>query len=147
MSEATTLRTNEKSKNLATIKDAQDAQTAVSDAVAVLQEFYAKASESTSFAQRRQPEIFSDEPYKGMAAAQGGVMGMLEVITSDFLRLESETSAQEEAAQNEYDDYMKVSEVDKTQMTNDVEHKTTKRAHQEGALQETKSSLDGTQME
>merc|ERR1719263_585902 len=72
---------------------------------------------------------------------------MLEVIASDFMRLESETTAQEDAAQKEYDDFMKVSELDKTQMTKDNEHKTEKKAHQEGALQQTKHDLEGTQKE
>merc|ERR1719498_48884 len=150
MSEETAICMMEKSKNLATILDAQDAQNAVSSAVEVLREFYDKAATATSLAQKgqhAQPEIFSDEPYQGMSAAKGGVMGMLEVIESDFVRLESETTAQEQNAQSEYDDYIKVSTLDKTEMTKTLEHKTQKRAHQEGALQETKSSLEGTQKE
>ena len=47
------------------------------------------------------PEIF-DAPYGGMAAESGGVVGMLEVIQSDFARLESDTSAAEASAQSEY---------------------------------------------
>merc|ERR1719420_29129 len=61
---ATNIREEEKVKNAATIKDAQEAQTAVAQALAVLKEFYDKAAKATSFVQ--QPEVFSDEPYKGM---------------------------------------------------------------------------------
>merc|ERR1719352_659126 len=50
---------------------------AVAQALSVLKEFYAKAAEATSFVQ--EPEIF-DEPYKGMGAENGGVVGMIEVI-------------------------------------------------------------------
>merc|ERR1719198_501247 len=92
MSTATAQRQKEKAENEATIKDASDAQTAVAQALVVLKEFYAKAAEATAFVQ--QPEIF-DAPYKGMAAENGGVVGMIEVIQSDFARLESETSAAE----------------------------------------------------
>merc|ERR1719420_2575724 len=84
---ATSVREEEKAKNTVTIKDSQDAQTAVAQALSVLKDFYAKAAEATSFVQ--QPEVF-DEPYKGMGAENGGVVGMIEVIQSDFARLESE---------------------------------------------------------
>merc|ERR1712159_635801 len=57
---ATSVREEEKAKNTVTIKDAQDAQTAVAQALSVLKDFYAKAAEATSFVQ--QPEVF-DEPY------------------------------------------------------------------------------------
>merc|ERR550537_811997 len=100
MAKATKLRTDEKAKNTETISDAEAAQTAVAQALTVLKEFYAKAGEATSFVQK-EPEIF-DEPYKGMGAESGGVVGMLEVIESDFARLESDTKASEATAQKEY---------------------------------------------
>ena len=59
-------------------------------------EFYAKAGDATALLQ--QPEIF-DAPYKGMQSENGGVVGMLEVIESDFARLESDTKAAEATAQ------------------------------------------------
>merc|ERR1719201_2488532 len=102
MAESTKLRTEEKAKNTETISDSQEAQTAVAQALTVLKEFYAKAAEATAFAQ--QPEIF-DSPYKGQQSGNGGVVGMLEVIQSDFARLEAETKAAEKTAQNEYKDF------------------------------------------
>merc|ERR1719380_112873 len=56
VAKATSERTSEKEKNTVTIADAQAAQTAVANALSVLNEFYAKAAEATSFAQ--EPEIF-----------------------------------------------------------------------------------------
>merc|ERR1712078_690409 len=105
------MRQEEKATNEVTIKDAHDAQTAVAQALVVLKEFYAKAAESTAFVQK-QPENF-DSPYKGMAAESGGVIGMLEVIESDFARLEAETSSAEATAQKTYDEFMTDSKVDK----------------------------------
>ena len=99
---ATENRLAEKEKNTVTIKDSQGAQVAVAQALDVLNAFYAKAAEATSFSQA-EPEIFGDEPYKGMGAENGGVVGMIEVIQSDFARLESETSAAEAEAQKQYD--------------------------------------------
>merc|ERR1719387_1277267 len=97
---ATEVRTTEKAKNTITIKDAQDAQTAVNQALTVLKEFYNKAGEATSLVQ--QPKVF-DEPYKGMGGENGGVVGMIEVTQSDFARLESETSTAETTAAKEYE--------------------------------------------
>ena len=87
VAEATEIRESEKAENTQTIKDSQEAQTAVSQAVTVLKEFYEKAGEATALIQSKQqkPEIF-DEPYTGMQSENGGVLGMLEVIASDFAR-------------------------------------------------------------
>merc|ERR1719293_554121 len=114
MAEATELRGQEKETNEQTIKDAQEAQTAVAQALTVLKEFYAKAAEATALLQQQpeSPEVF-DKPYQGMGAENGGVVGMLEVIESDFARLESETKAAEATSQREYDSFMTDSKVDK----------------------------------
>merc|ERR1712061_785388 len=144
MAKATKLRTEEKAKNTETIKDSEEAQTAVAQALTVLKEFYAKAAESTSLLQ--QPEIF-DSPYKGMQSENGGVVGMLEVIESDFARLEADTKAAEATAQKEYDTFMTDSKVDKAAKTTDIEHKTAKKQDEEQALTVKKSDLEGTQKE
>jgi len=127
MSTATKLRTEEKAKNTETISDAGEAQTAVAQALTVLKEFYAKAAEATAFVQQSaEPEIF-DKAYTGMGGESGGVVGMLEVIESDFARLESDTKASEATSQKEYDEFMTDSKVDKAEKTTDSEHKTAKK--------------------
>eukprot|EP00444_Apocalathium_aciculiferum_P056519 CAMPEP_0183598986 /NCGR_PEP_ID=MMETSP0371-20130417/179204_1 /TAXON_ID=268820 /ORGANISM="Peridinium aciculiferum, Strain PAER-2" /LENGTH=723 /DNA_ID=CAMNT_0025811049 /DNA_START=65 /DNA_END=2233 /DNA_ORIENTATION=- len=114
MAEATKLRQDEKAKNEQTITDSQEAQTAVAQALTVLKEFYEKAGDATALLQQQpeSPEIF-DSPYKGMQSENGGIIGMLEVIESDFARLESDTKAAEATAQKEYDTFMTDSKVDK----------------------------------
>jgi len=150
MAKATDLRQNEKAKNEETISDAQAAQTAVAQALTVLKEFYAKAGEATAFVQQGQepemPEVF-DTPYKGMGGESGGVVGMLEVIESDFARLESDTAASEVSAQKEYDTFMEDSKVDKASKSADIEHKMAKKQDQEQALTVAKEDLEGTQKE
>jgi cell division septum initiation protein DivIVA len=148
MAEATKLRAEEKEKNTETIKDAQEAQTAVAQALVVLKEFYAKAAEATSLLQQQPtpPPIFEKE-YKGMQAENGGVVGMLEVIESDFARLEADTEAAEATAQKEYDTFMTDSKVDKASKTKDIEHKTAKKQDEEQALTVKKADLEGTQKE
>jgi len=151
MAEATQLRLEEKKANELTIKDSQEAQTAVAQALAVLKEFYARAGEPAALVQQRQapeaPEIFGDEPYRGMTGESGGVIGMLEVIESDFARMEADTTASEATSQNQYDELMTTSKVDKASKSKDVEHKTAKRQDQKQALTEKHSDLHGTQKE
>jgi prefoldin subunit 5 len=146
MAKATSLRNEEKSKNTETISDSQEAQTAVAQALTVLKEFYAKAAEATAFAQTKDPEIFEDE-YKGMQSSGGGVVGMLEVIESDFARLEADTKAAEASAQKEYDEFMTDSQVDKTEKATTIEHKTAKKQDEEQALTSNRGDLEGTQKE
>ena len=76
---------------------------------------------------QQEPEVFSDEPYQGMGGSSGGVVGMLEVIESDFARLESDTTSAEATAQKEYDEFMTDSKTDKTSKATDIEHKTDKK--------------------
>merc|ERR1712137_1016564 len=143
------IRQAEKAKNAETIQDAQDAQAAVAQALTVLKEFYAKAGEATAFLQKQQPvapAIF-DSPYKGLQAENGGVVGMLEVIQSDFARLEAETKASEATAQKKFDEFMTDSKVDKEGKSTDIEHKTAKKQDESQALTVKKSDLEGTQKE
>merc|ERR1719409_1179501 len=147
MAKATKLRTAEKEKNTETISDSQEAQTTVAQALTVLKEFYAKAAEATAFVQKKaDPEIF-DSAYKGMGSESGGVVGMLEVIESDFARLESDTKAAEASAQKEYDEFMTDSKVDKSAKSADIEHKEAKKQDQSQALTTKREDLEGTQKE
>jgi len=101
MSEATAQRSAEKAKNTETMNDAAAGEAAVNQALVVLREFY---SSQSSFLQHRQvPEMAA---YKGMQSSKGGVVGMLEVIASDFARLNADTKASENAAAAEYDTFM-----------------------------------------
>merc|ERR1712194_937028 len=148
MAEATKLRQEEKATNELTIKDAGEAQTAVAQALTVLKEFYAKAGDATALLQQQpeSPEIF-DSAYKGMQSENGGIIGMLEVIESDFARLEADAKAAEATAQKEYDTFMTDSKVDVAAKETDIEHKTAKKQDEEQALNTKKNDLEGTQKE
>merc|ERR1719473_2597661 len=82
-----------------------------------------------------------------MGGESGGVIGMLEVIETDFARLESDTAAGEAAAQTEYDAFMSDSKTDKDQKATDIEHKTAKKQDENQALTVKKEDLEGTQDE
>jgi len=154
MVNATDIRLAEKDKNKATIEDAVAAQTAVGQAIAVLKDFYAKAATATALVQQKQkqtpeeeaPETF-DEPYTGMGGASGGVVGLLEVIESDFSKLEAETTAAEEEAAKEYDRFMAESKKDKAVKTADMDYKKKTKTQKESDLSDTEADLKGTEKE
>jgi len=109
MGEATAERNAEKAENLATIADAQAGSAAVKSALVVLRDFYMTQEDSGAFVQQV-PEMKS---YSGMGSAKGGVVGMLEVIVSDFVRLEAETKGAEAQGAAEYDSFTKDAKADK----------------------------------
>merc|ERR1719213_1379093 len=76
-----------------------------------------------------------------------GVIGMLEVIEADFARLEADTKAAEASAAQEYDQFMKDSEIDKMSKEKDLEYKTAKKQDQSEALLKAKVDLESTQKE
>jgi len=116
MGEYTESRQAEKKENLAIIADAKAGNAAVKKALVILREFYASQG---SFLQQV-PEM---EAYKGMGGAKGGVVGMLEVVETDFARLEADTTAAESQAASEYDQFMEDSQADK-KSKHDLEVKT-----------------------
>jgi outer membrane murein-binding lipoprotein Lpp len=136
--EATEDRTSSKATNEQTIKESKEAQTAVDQATSVLSKYYAKAAEATALIQDQgpaedAPETFSKE-FKGNQDAGGGIIDMLEVILSDFARLESETSAAETTQADEYEKFMNESELDKAMKVNESGHKTNRKTDREGSL-------------
>jgi len=151
VAEATEQRQAESAKNKQTVADAKEAQTAVAQALAVLKEFYAKAAEATALVQAQGPEDDApetfDAPYKGMGGESGGVVGMLEVIQSDFARLEAETSSSEEEASKEFDRFSAESAKDKAVKQQQSFHKTKTKTQKEGDLNATVKDLKATQEE
>merc|ERR1719443_1083203 len=110
MAEATSQRAKEKAANGATISDCQVAQVAVNKALVILkEEFYA----SQAALLQKGGQVPEMKPYKGQQGSSPGVIGMLEVILSDFARLEAETTANEKQAAKEYESFMEVSAADK----------------------------------
>lgn len=143
MGEATSERTAEKAENEATIADAQAGSAAVKSALVVLRDFY--MSQEGSFVQQHQvPEMSS---YSGMASAKGGVVGMLEVIVSDFVRLEAETKGAEVQAAAEYDTFMRDAKADKEAKHKDEVKTKLEKDQAEFDLSNSEKMLEGVQEE
>jgi len=147
--EASENRAKEKAANTATLADARAASAAVQRAVKILKEFYAKAATATAFVQAAPddaPETF-DLAYKGMQSESGGVMGMLEVIQSDFARLEAETSSGEDAAARDHETFLNDSAEDKAVKEKEARHKGFDEVRTERALKQGSKDLKATQGE
>jgi len=150
--EATQIRGEEKEKNAVVIADSKEGQAAVEKAIQVLKEFYEGAAGASllqggAAALAAAMKAASAEPYKGMQAESGGIIGMLEVILSDFARLETETSVAEDQAQAAYEKFMNESDEDVAVKETEVEHKTNKKQRTDETNRDLKKQLALTQEE
>merc|ERR1719215_1358890 len=144
MADATAERQASKEKNEATIADAKAAQVAVEQATAVMKDFYEKSAQATALVQQTPaedaPETF-DKPYQGLLPEGGNVVDFLDVILSDFIRLESETVAEEGAESEEFKAFMFESEKDQALKQNEKGHKEETKTQKESALHSANEEL------
>jgi len=111
VSEATAQRSAESAKNKQTIADAVAAKEAVQAATKVLKDFY------------EGPALIQTNSKTNAKAPQDGIMGMLEVILSDFERLESETTNDEATASEAQEKFLITSKKTKAVTNTDIKHK------------------------
>merc|ERR1719321_2405890 len=79
-----------------------------------------------------------------MGGMKKGVVGMLEVILSDFARLEAETTADEDQAAREYDQFMADSKADAEAKHDEEFDKELLKDKKEHELKGTKKELSAT---
>jgi len=114
--ENTKLRKEEKAENEATVEEAKAGLEAVEEAIDILDKFYKTASKEEvelEFVQGSGPAddapdagFDSGEAYTGNSGGGGGVLGMMDVIKSDFERTIKVTETAEEDADDEYRNFM-----------------------------------------
>jgi len=134
VAEATALRQEESKTNAATLKDAEAAQVAVEAATAVLKEFYEKAGGAALL---QVQQVQQD--------AANGVLGLLEVIQSDFANLEANTRAAETEGQKAHETFLAESKKSKAVKERKIEMSKADQASAEAKLQEDTSDLKATQ--
>jgi len=108
------IRKEENEENAHTVKEARAGLEAVTMAIDILTKFYktsAKAEVDLSLAQGPAddaPDAGFDngEAYKGAQAESGGIVGMMEVIQSDFERTIKETQKAEKEAEQAHYEFM-----------------------------------------
>merc|ERR1740122_176044 len=151
MKEATEIRNTGKQENSLAIKDAEAAQAAIAQAVAVLRDFYKGsgqlAKQPWEFLQRggaqkgdevtlpASPHTWAAD-YVGVsdpaANANGsgeGVIAMLERISAGFSTMQYNTVSQEESDQAAYDEDMKACKVERARKVKASEMKSQERKH------------------
>merc|ERR1719484_226683 len=145
-------RQAESAENKATIKDAQDAQNAVSNAIAVLEDFYKntggipKADWELAQVSRKARRVSQDPeaPSAGFEAGDsytgtsGGtaVVDLLTQVATDFASMEAQAKSDETTQQDEHDQWMTATKVDKAAAEKDTETRPRSRMS-------TTSKLDG----
>lgn len=138
LEEATKLRSESKEENLATLKEAKEGLGAVKEALLVLKVFYKNAAKAKVFLQ--ESPVNEDDPgaesgaYKGNQQASKAILGLLEVIVSDFERTIKTTAADEEKEAAEFVEFDRTSKAD-------IGGKTTKTELNDQDLETTKTNI------
>lgn len=146
---ATKERAAEKAEHEKAIADAKQGQDAVAQALAVLREFYERKAEATALAQAGQtPGEDAPETWSSSFRGQGqsaGVIGMLEVIQSDFERQQVSAEAAEMEAVNAHKKFSADTDRETAVCQTTLENKQQKAEETDSLLVSTKRSLDQTQ--
>jgi len=134
MTEATEIREAGKHENAAALKDAEDAMTAIANAISVLTDFYKESGqipkEPYEFIQRGvdlpdKPETW-DSGYTAVSdpsSQPGGIISVLEKTSEDFSEMAADTKAQEASDQKTFEDDMQEHDIEKAKRSKEAEMK------------------------
>jgi len=118
--DATAMRKEEQAENQATVMEAEAGLEAVNEAIDILDKFYKTAAKEKVDLGLVQKGPLDDAPdtgfdngeaYTGAGGESGGILGMLDVIKSDFERTISTTNKAEKTNEKEYQKFMKESSI------------------------------------
>lgn len=140
--EATELRAEEKADNEVTLDEAKAGKKAVDDAIEVLKDFYSAQFLQVSKGPNRDgdslkdmaPKLSYDSDYKGKQDASKGIIGILEVIASDFQRTIDNTESDEKSAQSDFETFEKDTKKD-------VDDKSKSKEKKEDAIKKATSDI------
>lgn len=153
--EATEVREIGKKENKEAIADAVEAQTALENAIAVLNTFYKESGEIKKepweFIQEpvqlpENPKTW-DSPYTALAdpkAQPSGIVTVLETVMSDFAKMEADTKSQEAIDQEEYEQAMKDNAIEKARRTQETEMKSNEKQRRLEKISSLESSRKST---
>jgi len=153
LNEATELRNSEKADNEATIETADEGKTAVELAINILKEFYdnafiqtgkyvpPNADRSGKTVADRAPEVFSGD-YHGSQGASKGIMGLLDVILSDFERTVDTTEDAEDTAQTSFEAFEADTKQDNEDKEDEIDTKEGRISDIDDELVETEEDKD-----
>merc|ERR1719301_17941 len=143
MEEETELRNENHAEIVATIKDSQDAQAAVTQATQVLKDFYEKSGMISLVQGVELPDSPDtwDASYTGTSDPKNGADGVLTILDGcmeKFSTMEADAKVQDETDQGNYDKDMQAKKIELAETEQDTQMKTNKKQ----SLQE---KLEGNQ--
>merc|ERR1719160_2079493 len=156
--EATEIRNTGKKENALAIKDAQQAQKSLTDAIAVLTDFYKSSGEVKKepweFIQKpvnlpKNPATWDSE-YTGVSDPDkqpSGIISVLEGVLADFSKMEAETKSQEAQDQDKYEQTMKDNSIEKAERTQEVKMKSAEKKRRSEEVATLSSNQKNTQGE
>lgn len=174
MSKATAERGEEKEKNTQTIDDGKIAQAATQRAMQVLKEYYDKAANQVDLPeadgpikydprslqilsksaggalvqeQQRVPGAPEMESGKYTGMGNGGILGMLEIIESDFADLIASTTASEAESARVFEQFTNDSSQNTAVKNTELKHRQNKQTQKQSDLQQAKNDLKSAQKE
>merc|ERR1719333_1453582 len=157
----TKLREENHAEIVATIKDAADAQAAITEAIAVLKDFYKEsgmiAKEPWEFLQigSRDVELPEkpstwDSSYTGTADPKSGSDGILTILDETmqkFSRMEADAKVADETDQKDYEADMNAKKIEIDETNTDIQMKTSKKTSLEEKLSGKAAQLKSTSSE
>merc|ERR1719327_714612 len=157
----TALRDENHAEIVATIKDSQDAQAALTDAIQVLKNFYKESGmipkEPWEFIQTGSrdvelPESPStwDSSYTGTADPKSGADGILTILDETmqkFSKMEADAKVADETDQKEYEQDMAAKKIELDETNTDTQMKTQKKESLQQKMEGTAATLKGTSAE
>jgi len=140
LAEAEKLRADEKAENIKTLKEAKEGLDALKEAITILKVFYKQSAKAKVLLQASPVDEDTSGPgfegaYKGKQAASKGIIGLLEVIKSDFERTLKTTAAAEKKAAADFVEFDRTSRAD-------IGGKETKTTLNEQDLETTKTTIE-----
>jgi len=149
LSKITKERSDESAENEATVSEAEEGKEAVEQAIDVLSKFYKTAAKASlvqegtyeSGVDDDMPDTGFSGANKGSQGAAAGILGMLDVILSDFERTISETEKAEKAAEKEFLEFETTTKVSIGTKTVAKENNNSELAETETLLNDDKESM------
>jgi len=136
-------RHDESAQNEATVSEAEEGKAAVEEALEVLDHFYKTAAkaEKVELLQQAPPDAGFDSGSQGSQSASKGIIGMLEVIQSDFVRTIATTQKVEREAAADFLELETTTKVSMGKKTMEKDNKQSTLVETNDAIREDNESM------
>eukprot|EP00746_Dinoflagellata_sp_MGD_P000698 gnl/MRDRNA2_/MRDRNA2_101260_c0_seq1.p1 gnl/MRDRNA2_/MRDRNA2_101260_c0~~gnl/MRDRNA2_/MRDRNA2_101260_c0_seq1.p1 ORF type:complete len:716 (-),score=232.02 gnl/MRDRNA2_/MRDRNA2_101260_c0_seq1:8-2155(-) len=145
--ESDQIRQDEHKAFVQTKADLEEGLNGIRAALKILKEYYAEGEGDISFVQSGGHQPAAPETHSKASSAASGVIGMLEVIESDFAKNLAQATTEEDSAAVAYQRDLLENKVSKSMKEKDVKYKAKEAAALDKTVSELSSDLEGAQAE